>query len=202
VQYIDLEKSGMIAGPERPSTSPRPLTRQPVQEVNVPIGNILYHVTLNTGHVAETARAEVSQKAIDYLLPFVDNESGQFPQISIGFDIYRPLKEDGSARDGAAIFHIMPVPETSEITYAVCLGCWKADMTEGAWERLREVYVPWAPALRKFGLWKPMADAPPPVPWLGVIILPTIVMLDQDRILMLGDMERCLFWALAEGSAS
>lgn len=162
---------------------------------------LLYHLTLNTGDVTQTPRSEVDQRVIDYLLPLIDNEAGKFEAINIGFDLWRPLTDDDKPMDGAAVFQLAPYPEQpSGITYVIAVACWKQEMSEGSWERLREIYREWEVILKALKFWKPMPDAAPPVPWLTVIPLPTITMIDPDRLMMLGDMERCLFWALAEGS--
>lgn len=163
--------------------------------------DLLHHITLNTGDIHISSRADVSQVTIDYLLPLVDNEAGEFPALNIGFDVWRPTDDADQSIDGAAVFHIMPAPDDGIITYVLGVGCWQPDMNAGSWQRLGEIYREWAPFLRKVNFWKPMPAVAPPVPWLGVIPLPTITMLDPDRIIMLGDLERCLFWALAEGGA-
>jgi hypothetical protein len=164
---------------------------------------LLYHLTLNTGDVTRTPRSEVSQQVIDHLLPLIDNEAGKFEPINIGFDIWRPLTDDDKPIDGAAVIHLLPWPDQeSGMTYVIAMACWKQEMSEGSWERLREIYQEWEILLKAMKMWRAMPDAAPPVPWLAVIPLPTISLLDPDRLMMMGDMERCLFWALAEGSGS
>jgi hypothetical protein len=42
---------------------------------------------------AETGRAEIDQHAIDILLPIVDAQEGDLPEIGVGIDIMTPLND-------------------------------------------------------------------------------------------------------------
>lgn len=163
----------------------------------------LYHLTLNTGDVVRSTRGDVDQAVIDHLLPLIDNEEGAFRGLDMEFDLYRPrdLQNNKAPVDGGAIFRIGPDAK-SPLPYVICFACWKPDMAGETWEQCRQTYEEFKPMLKAVKLWKPMDRDHPPVPWLAVIILPSIIVVDPDRILMMGDMERCLFWALAEGNAS
>jgi hypothetical protein len=163
----------------------------------------LYHLSLNTGNVARTTRGAVDQKVIDHLLPLIDNEEGAFRGLDMEFDLYRPrdLQNDKAPIDGGAIFRIGPDAK-SPMPYVICFACWKQDMAEETWEQARDAYEQFKPMLEAMNFWQPMERTHPPVPYLAVILLPTLIVLDPDRLMMMGDMERCLFWALAEGNAS
>ena len=154
----------------------------------------LYHLTVTTGHVHESARSEIAQHAIDKPLPVIDNEYGEFPGVGLAVDLYRPLDEvTRRPQDGAIIFHIQSLDGKS--IYVVGFGAWNETMSEATWEAVREQ----ARVAKVLG---PIPADPPRVPWLAVMLTINIIELDKDRTLLLGDMERCLFWAAVEASGS
>jgi hypothetical protein len=163
------------------------------------IGTVLHHLTLNTGHVARTARAEVGQETIDLLLPLIDAQNGTFVDLGLAFDVMCPLDNGGRPVPGAAFFQIAPTAGLSKQPYVMCIGCWKQSMSEEAWKQAVTMYRSQRAVLEPISLWRRPPTKTPPVPWLAVMLMPYLIALDPERIGMLGDMERCLFWALAEG---
>lgn len=161
----------------------------------------LLHLTINTGHVRQSPRSEVDQKVIDMLLPMIDNEAGGFPKLGIGFDLFRPLTKEHKPIDGAAVVNIVPWPMTADsLPYATLFCCWNEDMDEQTWSEAESMVDAYRDVMEQAGHPKLSFDKPNRTPWLAVMLFPTIASLDPDRVEMMGDMERCLFWALAEGS--
>jgi hypothetical protein len=86
------------------------------------------HYTANTGHVAETSHSAVDQYAIDVLLPIVDAQEGDFPELGIGIDIMTPIDEQRQRLPGAAFFQIGPAGDRmSKTPYVIAVCCWRAD---------------------------------------------------------------------------
>lgn len=162
----------------------------------MPDATQLWHYTANTDHVAETRRAEVDQHAIDVLLPIVDAQQGDLPDLGIGIDITTLVDTDHRRLPGAAFFQIEPTGERmSKAPYVMCVACWRADREADAWAQFRQLVDIGA----EFWPDRPGALAEPPdIPWLAVHLLPAIGTLPPATLPILGDLERCLTWALIE----
>ena len=157
---------------------------------------ILWHYTANSGHVAETSRDEVDQRVVARLLPIIDAQEGDLPEAGFGIDIMTPLDEHGHRLPGAAFFQIQPQGERMPKTpYVMAVCCWRADREAGAWQQFRQIAEIGAAALPN----RPATLAEPPdIPWLAVNVLPAAMLLPAADIPVLGDLERCLAWALIE----
>jgi hypothetical protein len=159
----------------------------------------MVHRTLNTGHENASLRADVDHAAIDRLLPIVDAEGGWIPEVMLAVDILVPLDADQRRRHGSAFFQIAPAVGMSKTPYVMAVACWDPAMADEAWEMVRQCYMPLRHALEKIGLWAPLSPTPPDGgAWLAVCLTPHITQLPDDRLSMLGDMERCIYWALVE----
>ena len=78
-------------------------------------------------------------------------------------------------------------------SYVMAVACWRADREADAWRQFCD--------LVDIGgkLWQHAQDREPPdLPWLAVHLLPYIAALSPETLMMLGDLERCLAWALIE----
>ena len=157
---------------------------------------ILWHYTTNTGHVAETSRAAIDQHAIDILLPIVDAQEGDLLELNLGIDIMCPLDEQRRRLPGAAYFQIGPAGERMTPTpYVMAVACWRSEREADAWAQFYQVARIGADAWPD----RPaMLAEPPDIPWLAVHLLPTITTLPPATLAVLGDLERCLAWALIE----
>jgi hypothetical protein len=101
---------------------------------------ILWHYTANTGHVAETGRAEIDQHAIDILLPIVDAQEGDLPEIGVGIDIMTPLNDQRRRLPGATYFQIGPAGERmSPAPYVMAVACWRINREADAWAQFCRV---------------------------------------------------------------
>ena len=57
---------------------------------------------LNSDHVAETGREDVNQAVIGRLLPIVDAQEGDLPEVGLAVDIMTPLDDQRRRLRGAA----------------------------------------------------------------------------------------------------
>jgi hypothetical protein len=156
----------------------------------------LWHYTANTGHVAEIDRDECDQAVIDRLLPIVDAQGGDLSEFGLGIDIMTPLAEQRQRVPGAAFFQIGPAGERmSKAPYVMAVCCWRADREADAWSQFRQIAKIAAVALPN----RPAPpDDPPDIPWLAVNLLPYAMQLPPATVPVLGDLGRCLAWALIE----
>jgi hypothetical protein len=156
----------------------------------------LWHYTANSGHVAETGRDAVDQDVIDRLLPIVDMQQGDLPELGLGIDVMSPLDPQWRRLPGAAFFQIAPVGERmSKAPYVMAVACWRADREADAWAQFLGI----AGICAEFWPRRPaVLDEPPDIPWLAVHLLPRIAELPPALLPVIGDLERCLAWALIE----
>jgi hypothetical protein len=156
----------------------------------------LWHYTANTGHIAETGRDEADQAVIDRLLPIVDAQEGDLSEFGLGIDIMTPLAEQRQRVAGAAFFQIGPAGERmSKAPYAMAVCCWRADREADAWAQFRQIAEIGA------AVWPDRPEVlvePPDIPWLAVNVLPHAMQLPPATRSVLGDLDRCLAWALIE----
>jgi hypothetical protein len=160
----------------------------------------LSHLTLNTGHVTRSPRSDVEQGVVDRLLSMVDADEGTFPELGLAFDVMRPLDAQGRPRPGAAFFQVAAATGMSREPYVLCVACWRPDLSSEAWAQALGAYENLRPMLQATRLYEAPPPRLPPVPWLAVVITPFMATLTPEKVTRLGDMERCLFWALAEGN--
>ena len=157
----------------------------------------LSHLTLNTGHLARTARAEVGSDVVSYLLPIIDAEGGAVPGMPGWFlDFMFPIGQDGGRLDGGVFFQIADEPGTSKRPVVMAVAAWTEAMAGSAWEQAMLGYRAQQPALAAFGLWREPPDGTPPLPWLAVWLTPFAGLADAQAMQAFGDLERCVVWAL------
>ena len=153
---------------------------------------VLHHLTLTTGHLAVTLRSEVTDETIDRLLPIVRTDGGYLPEVDLYIDIWRHPAQ-ASILQGVATFQISSGSEpmsTSPLVFGTC--CWRPELSDEAWGLVLDSYhmfsLPLATSVR---------DAPE-LPWVAVALSPMILRELRRRLIVLGDLERCLAWALIE----
>jgi len=141
----------------------------------------LLHYTLNTGHTRKSPRKEVRDEVIRALEPLV-SQGGPVPGPH-GLDL------TVTRADGGALFTIwkgLPIVD--------CAVAWTQKAQEELWPGLAAAYEDqWGgcPTMKP-------AHRPPRLPWLGVHLLPPSARVANDVLSMLGDLERCVAWALFE----
>jgi hypothetical protein len=130
----------------------------------------LSHVTLDTGHWRESPREEVSDEIVDALRKIVRAGEGEIAGLSMEIRV----------RKGFASFSIGPAGGP---TVVGCFLVWDRDISLSRWPILSD------PLQSPF---------PPEPPWLGVELRAVARKLDPERLLALGDAERCIAWAILE----
>lgn len=166
----------------------------------MPSQTTLYHLTLNSGHVARTARAEVDPVVLDLLRPLIDTTHGPIPALPGWYvDFMFPIRRSSGERlSGGAFFQITHEPDLSRRPVVMAVAAWSEAMTQGAWEQ----------ALLASALFLP-TTAPqeprtrPPIPWLAVWLTPIAAAPSAAPLLpLLGDLERCIAWALIDNGGT
>lgn len=160
---------------------------------------ILSHLTLNTGNIVRTSRADASIETIDALLPIIDAGGGPIPGVDGWFlSVSRPQGATrDTARNGAAFFQISTDPGLSVSPAIICVASWQEDMAGSSWWMLTQSYIGMKSALKRQNIWRaPPTDTPATLPWLGVYLTPFATVADHETIKRFGDLERCVAWAL------
>ncbi len=137
----------------------------------------LSHLTINTGHVAHTTRGDVRDDVIDSLRPLVEAGRARIPG-PIEWWLHVTQRHTGWAA-----YTITPT-RGGERPYVSCVGCWHETASADAWGTITD---------RANGQTQP-------IPWLAVTTAGplTLARMGPAAVGMLGDLERCLFWTLAE----
>ena len=158
----------------------------------------LHHLTLNTGHTATHHRSDIGQPAVDLLHPVLDAEGGPVPGMA-GWHLgcFFPRDAEGRRLDGSAFFQIADEPGLSKVPAVMCIACWREHAAEDAWKQVRQTYGALREPLVAIGMWRAAPMRPPPLPWLAVWLLPSIVFVGVQDMLAFGDLERCVAFALA-----
>lgn len=134
----------------------------------------LHHVTLLTGHVAHTRRTDVRDDVIALLRPIVAAGVARIPG-PIEWYLITP-----SPGPGWSIFSVSPTTDPEAPDYVTCTACWDERAAPAAWATTGQ------------------HQPPPPAPWLAVALGPAFPSVGLNAASMLGDLERCVFWTLAD----
>lgn len=157
----------------------------------------LYHLTINTGHLAVTS--SVPQDILDRISAVVDAECGEIPGLSGWYlDILRPMSGDGRPIPGAAFFQIASEPGLSKMPAVMAMACWQPAAQAAAWQQAIMSYGALRASLIATRLWREPPRHPPTLPWLTVWLTPFIALAPPDIASALGDLERCVAWALMQ----
>lgn len=145
----------------------------------------LYHLTINTGHARESPRAEVPDWAIAKLMPVVKGGGGALGVPGWHLDILHRL-------DGGAIWQIGPGGQFEP--WVICATCWNPQYSDQAWANLMRLVT---------AMGMPAGAAPnTDMPWLAVMMLPSMQGLPMDDVFAMGDAERCIAWTLIESDGT
>jgi len=131
----------------------------------------LHHITLDTGHVRQSPRSEVSDAAVTLVRQQIEEAlAGMSPEIQPGY-VLRVSAADGGMVATVATSALGPL-----CTLTVASD---ARLSRALWDMLE-------------------ADAPPPEPpWCAVRLYPALEA-DLDAALWLGDFSRVAAWAWLE----
>jgi hypothetical protein len=137
---------------------------------------VLSHLTLTTGHLRASPRAEVGADIIELLRPIVAAGAGEVKGLHIHIEERRDDRVTftlGWSRDVVAVRCVLAPADSP-----------------AAWTHARNLAV----AAGQI----PTMRARPVPPWLAAIVLPPTGGLPLAQTRMLGDAERCVAWALLE----
>ncbi len=137
----------------------------------------IHHYTLNTGDGRLTDRCEVAAGVIAILRPICDAGGGDLP------GNLRIALTRGNA--GGYLYTIYR-QETPLVTCGLATA---EDQAAEIW-----------PVLVKLAgqLDLPRPPRGPRVPWLSVVILPTLALVDRETCGAIADLERCVAWTLID----
>lgn len=160
----------------------------------------LHHLTVASGHLATTGRDAVDGRIVDQLLPVIDAEGGAVPGMPhLWLDLWRPIGPGRRPVPGAAFFQIdqdgTGATRPSKRPVLMAFAAWMPAMSADAWSQVRQadaVHRRWLPSA------PPLPATPPPLPWLTVFVTPAMTTLLPEEQMALGDLGRCLAWALIE----
>lgn len=159
----------------------------------------LRHITAATGDVAFSTRDDVRADVMATLYPLIEAGGGAVPSVPGLFaDFWR--RNDGEGKVGAMAYQIAPGradAEAGQSRYVMGMMCWAEDASVEAWWQARHIHntVSGAPTPWLGG------DRPPLPPWLTASTGPGLVLAPPDVVALLGDLERCLFWAASTDTA-
>jgi hypothetical protein len=157
----------------------------------------LYHLTLNSGHVSQTARSEVADSVIELLGPIIEAEGGWIPSMRGWYlDFMFPLEPSTRERmDGGAYFQIAREPDMSKRPIVGAIAAWSTAQSDIAWDLVKQGYEPLRGLLGPTA--KPVPIKPPPLPWLAVWLTAHVLSVtDHVELAAFGDLERCVAWTL------
>lgn len=151
---------------------------------------VLHHLTLLTGDLRRSPLSEVRDDTIDGLLPLVDADGGELPVPDWHLDILHRVER------GGALFQIGP-RRGSKNPWVLCGVAWDAESAGAVWDQVTTANRLLCRSMLPVGWREP---GRPPLPWLAVVITPFSALLQPDAVGMLGDAERCIAWAIIEGT--
>jgi hypothetical protein len=142
------------------------------------------HYTLNTGHAVASPRSGVSRGAIEALQPLAEH-GGLIP----GFSPFRVTVTHGT---GSAVFTIW----RGEEPIVTCGLAWTAEGGAEAWPAIEKLYLDLSDTRPELVAPGKAAEKPESLPWLAVVLLPSLLNQSRDDVGWLGDFERCMAWTI------
>lgn len=173
---------------------------------------ILTHLTLNGGDIAEVPREQVADAAVNALRPLyraskgTGSGGGPVPGGQLlHVDIWPGLMVKGRQvpKRGVASFQIGPT-RMSKAPYVMGVVCGVDDAEDQAWSLVEMISLSTCPVLVRDRLpaqVRPRTDKRPgAAPWLAVALGAPVLTgrVNAETIALLGDLERCLAWAILE----
>lgn len=150
----------------------------------------IQHLTVNTGHSTMSPRSEVS----DAIIALVQRELLPHAEFAIpGVRAGWSVKLTRMATAGMfSIFHCgVPI-----VTCGLAMDARASDLV---WRQLMSLHSLSSGCRETMPEdWPLEPSQPRSVPWLGVVLLPTVAIVPPEDLGWLGDFERCLAWAIIE----
>jgi hypothetical protein len=147
----------------------------------------LWHGTMGSGHVLEQERPPGHVLAA--LGPLVRAGGGAVPGMDDGWRCRI------TRAPGAALFDLAGPGDVVCVLGGVA---WSEEGEAGLWPRLERAYLDVSDAMLAKGLDAGSAAPmrPAHLPWCVVVLLPGVALVPPVAVGMLGDLERCLAWAI------
>ncbi len=153
----------------------------------------LIHLTMNTGHARESARAEVAREIVEALLPIVKTGGGTLPVVT-------PYRVIVTREPGAAAFTLSHPEYGPVITGVLCTDAARAQET---WATAEKLYLKIIDDLVQVGAaladsFMQLPPCPERVPWLAVIMTGAAEIIPGNLLQWAGDFEHCMAWAIID----
>ena len=150
----------------------------------------LEHLTITTGHLRTGPRSEVADTIIAFvrtqLLPCTE-----FAIPSVGDGWKLELRRKSMASMFSIYYFDTPI-----VTCGLAMDASASDLV---WRQLMSLHSRSSGCLETIpNDWTLEPSKPRSVPWLGVVLLPTVAIVPPEDLDWLGDFERCLAWAIIE----
>jgi hypothetical protein len=142
------------------------------------------HYTLNTGHAVASPRSGVRQEAIEALQPLAEY-GGAIPGCA-------PFRVTVAHGTGSAVFTIWRGAEP----VVTCTLAWTAEGEAEAWPAIEKLYLDLSDRSPQLLAPAKEASKPESLPWLAVVLLPSLLNQSRDDVGWLGDFERCMAWTI------
>jgi hypothetical protein len=142
------------------------------------------HYTLNTADTGELPRLAIDPEAITVLQPLID-QGGPIPGCA-------PFRVTVTQASGAAVFTVWRAAEP----IVTCALAWTVEGEAEAWPAIEEVYLDLSDRFPQLPVPAKEANKPASLPWLAVVLLPSLLNQSRDDVGWLGDFERCLAWTI------
>ena len=144
----------------------------------------LIHLTMNTGHVV---RLPLAKREAVRAFRKIAKDGGEIGKLLPKMPGWSVDVAKG-AESGAEAFSLC----WEGIPMAECVLCWMEEGQEQAWRGIDELYRAMCPGME-------LRQMPADVPWLAVVLLPTMVMHKKpDEWRGMGEIERIVGWAILE----
>lgn len=168
-----------------------------------PLEQSLRHLTLNSGHLAVTARSDVLPEAREVLRPLVRAGGGELCFSMEGLHLHITHRCRGGAvfsvhlSEGPTVNVLSPSGDVVTLHGYPVITCglaWKQE----AIDIVGQLTVNATELAKK--IWKQKFAPSPPVdiPWLMVVLYPWMLTLTEQQISALGDLERCIAWTIID----
>lgn len=149
------------------------------------------HLTLNTGHLARTSRADVSDSALAILSPWLRAAISSGPPAPLPVAELCHYSAQTLVENGALVVTVTG-PAGPHKPGQPHPGATMPLVTIGVAQRSRQAAPLWSMLTTAFG--NPRSVRMPADPWVVVALHPTLAKY-PDAAHWLGDFERCVAWA-------
>jgi hypothetical protein len=146
------------------------------------------HYTLNTGHTVASPRSGFSREAIEALQPLAEH-GGAIPGCA-------PFRVTVDRDAGSAVFTVWRGAEP----VVTCVLAWTAEGEAEAWPAIEKVYLDLSDRFPQLLAPAKEASKPEALPWLAVVLLPSLLNQSRDDVGWLGDFELCMAWTILAGA--